>query len=165
MPIGQWKHSLQARATLVGRGSRGGGHLTLISLLRTCLSLKRPPSFRAFKQLECMDKSRVSFWWTWMFLLLIRNQEESHLKRTMGKSWVSWRYLLYLSQFKVCGLQESDGAVFINPARYIYIHIFITSGYFFLIVLPIPLTSPLKVKWCQRLLIFFLFGLKFMLLV
>ena len=50
--------------------------------------------------------------------LLIRNQEESHLKRTIGKSWASWRYLLYLSQFKVCGLQESDGTVFINPARW-----------------------------------------------
>ena len=51
-----------------------------------------------------------------MFLLLIRNQEESHLQRTMGKSW---QYLLYLSQFKVCGLQEPADAVFINPARYI----------------------------------------------
>ena len=38
-----------------------GGDLTLNSLLRTWLSLKRPPSFRAFKQLECVDKSRVSF--------------------------------------------------------------------------------------------------------
>ena len=94
-PIGQWKHSPQARATRGGGLEEvRGGDLTLNSLLRTCLSLKRPPSFRAFKQLECMDKSRVSFWWTWMFLLLIRNQEESHLKRTMGKSWVSWRYLL-----------------------------------------------------------------------
>ena len=77
-----------------GGGGSQGGKLTLNSLLRTRLSLKHPLSFRAFKQLECMDKSRVSFWWTWMFLLLIRNQEESHLKRTMGKSWVSWRYLL-----------------------------------------------------------------------
>ena len=56
-----------------------------------------------------------------MFLLLIRNQEESHLKRTMAKSRVSWQYLLYLSQFKVCGLQEHAGALFLNPARYICI--------------------------------------------
>ena len=39
----------------------GGGDLTLNSLIRTWLSLKNPPSFRAFKQLECMTKSRVSF--------------------------------------------------------------------------------------------------------
>ena len=30
-----------------------------------------------------------------------------------------------LSQFKVCGLLVSDGTVFINPARYIYIYIYI----------------------------------------
>ena len=35
----------------------GGGDLTLNSLL----SLKHPLSFRAFKQLECMANSRVSF--------------------------------------------------------------------------------------------------------
>ena len=39
----------------------GGGDLTLNSLLRTWLSLKHLPSFRAFKQLECMAKARVSF--------------------------------------------------------------------------------------------------------
>ena len=33
-----------------------GGDLALNSLLRAWLSLKRPSSFRAFKQLECMDK-------------------------------------------------------------------------------------------------------------
>ena len=38
----------------------------------------------------------------------------------MGKSWVSWQYLLQLSQFKVCGLEEPAGAVFINPARCMY---------------------------------------------
>ena len=38
-----------------------GGDLTLNSLLRTWLSLKHPPSFRAFKQLECMAKVTVSF--------------------------------------------------------------------------------------------------------
>ena len=31
------------------------GDLTLNSLLRTCLSLKHPPSFRAFKPLECQS--------------------------------------------------------------------------------------------------------------
>ena len=60
-----------------------------------------------------------------MFLLLIRNQDESHLRRTMGKSSVSWQYLLQLSQFKVCGLQQPAGAVFINPARILYISIFL----------------------------------------
>ena len=45
-------HSPQARARL--RGGGGGGDLTLNSLLRTWLSLKHPPSFRAFKQLECL---------------------------------------------------------------------------------------------------------------
>ena len=59
-----------------------------------------------------------------MFLLLIRNQDESHLKRTMGKSSVSWQYLLQLSQFKVCGLQQPAGAVFINPARVLYIYLY-----------------------------------------
>ena len=91
------KESIPLKHVLGWGGSGGGsqgGKLTLNSLLRTWLSLKHPLSFRAFKQLECMDKSRVSFWWTWMFLLLIRNQEESHLKRTMGKCWVSWWYLL-----------------------------------------------------------------------
>ena len=47
-----------------GGGSQdggGGGDLNLNSLLRTWLSLKHPPSFRAFNQLKCMDKSRVSF--------------------------------------------------------------------------------------------------------
>ena len=37
-----------------------GVDLTLNSLLRTWLSVKHPPSFRAYKQLECMDKARVS---------------------------------------------------------------------------------------------------------
>ena len=60
-----------------------------------------------------------------MFLLLIRNQDESPLKRTMGKGSVSWRYLLKLSQFKVCGLQQPAGAVFINPATILYIYIYI----------------------------------------
>ena len=82
---------------VLGCGGGGGGgsqgvDLTLNSLLRTWLSLQHPPSFRAFKQLECMDKS-------WRYLLLLQ-----------------------LSQFKVCGLQESDGTVFINPP-YIYIYI------------------------------------------
>ena len=54
--------SPQAPARLAGGGGRkSGGDLTLNSLLRTWLSLKHPPSFRAFKQLECMAKSRVSF--------------------------------------------------------------------------------------------------------
>ena len=44
-----------------GDGGSQGGDLTLNSLIRTCLSLKHLPSFRAFKQLECMTKSRVSF--------------------------------------------------------------------------------------------------------
>ena len=49
-----------------GRGGGGkevgrGGDLALNSLLRTCLSLKHPLSSRAFEQLECMVKSRVSF--------------------------------------------------------------------------------------------------------
>ena len=53
-------HSPQARAReYVGEG--GGGGLTLNSLSRTWLNLKQPLSFRAFKQLECMAKSRVSF--------------------------------------------------------------------------------------------------------
>ena len=50
--------------------------------------------------------------------------------------------------------------IILHPAVHIYgFHIFITSGYFFLIILPLPL----KVNWCQRL-YFFFFGLKFMLL-
>ena len=78
-----------------GRKSGGeGGDVALNSPLRTCLSLKHPLSCRAFKQLECMAKSRMSFWWILNVSSLIRNQEESHLKRTMGKSWVSWQYLL-----------------------------------------------------------------------
>ena len=64
-----------------GGGGSQGDDLTLNSVLKTWLILKHPLSCRAFKQLECMANSRVS-----MFLLLIRNQEESHLKRTMGKS-------------------------------------------------------------------------------
>ena len=32
--------------------------------------------------------------------VLIRNQEGSHLRRLMGKSWVSLQYLFYLSQVK-----------------------------------------------------------------
>ena len=47
--------------------------------------------------------------------LLIRNQEESHLKKTVGKSSVSWQYLLQLSQFKLCGFEEPAGTVFKNP--------------------------------------------------
>ena len=47
----------------VGGGSRGGD-VALHSLLTTCISLKHPLSCRAFQQLECMAKSRVSFWWT-----------------------------------------------------------------------------------------------------
>ena len=55
--------SIPLKHVLVWGGGRGsqGGDLTLNSLLRTCLILKRHPSFRAFKQLECMDKSKVSF--------------------------------------------------------------------------------------------------------
>ena len=45
----------------MGGGRGGGGDLTLNSLLRTWSSLKHPLSFRAFKQLECMANSRVSF--------------------------------------------------------------------------------------------------------
>ena len=45
-----------------GRKSGGeGGDVALNSPLRTCLSLKHPLSCRAFKQLECMAKSRMSF--------------------------------------------------------------------------------------------------------
>ena len=105
---------------VLGWGGRSqGGDLTLNTLLRTWLSLKHPLSSRTFKQLECMAKS--VFLMDLNVLLLIRNQEKSHLKRTMSKSRVSWKYLFYLSQFKVCGLQELAGAVFINPARYICI--------------------------------------------
>ena len=58
--------------------------MALNSLLITCLSLKHPLSCRALKQLECMARSRVFFFcWTCNVSLLIRNQEESHLKRTM----------------------------------------------------------------------------------
>ena len=39
-----------------------GESVALNSLLRTCSSLKHTLSCTAFKQLECMDKSRVSFW-------------------------------------------------------------------------------------------------------
>ena len=41
------------------------------------------------------------------------NQEprRKSVKRTMGKSSVSWQYLLKLSQFKVYGLEEPAGAV------------------------------------------------------
>ena len=78
-----------------GAESRGGGGWCGLkfSVSRTCLSLKHPLPCRAFTQLECTAKSRVSFWWTLNVSLLIRNQEESHLKRTMGKSWVSCQYL------------------------------------------------------------------------
>ena len=55
------KHVLGWGAGGRGGGGSQGGDLTLNSLLRTWLSLKHPPSFRAFKQLECMAKSRVSF--------------------------------------------------------------------------------------------------------
>ena len=44
-----------------------------------------------------------------------------HLKRTVGKSSVSWQYLLQLSQFKLCGFKDPAGTVFINPARYAFI--------------------------------------------
>ena len=57
------------------------------------------------------------------FSLLIMNQEESHLRRFMGESWVSLQYLLYLSQVKLCGLELAAGAVLINSARYIIIYI------------------------------------------
>ena len=54
--------------------------------------------------------------------LLIRNQEESHLRRPTGKSSVFFLllYLLELSQLKLCGLEEPAGSVFINPATYTY---------------------------------------------
>ena len=42
--------------------------LELNSLLRDCLSRQLALSCRALRQLECMAKLRVSFWWTWMFL-------------------------------------------------------------------------------------------------
>ena len=45
-----------------GGWRKSGGDLTLNSLLRTWISLKHPPSFRAFKQLECMAKPRVSLY-------------------------------------------------------------------------------------------------------
>ena len=80
---------------VLGRGvGVRSSDVALNYLLRTYLSLKHPLSCRAFKQLECMAKSRVSFWWTLNVSLLIRNHEESYLKRTMGKSSVSWQYLL-----------------------------------------------------------------------
>ena len=63
----------------------GGGDLILNSLLGTWLNLKHLPSFRAFKQLECMDKSRVSL----MDLnVSFANQEPRRetLRLTMGKS-------------------------------------------------------------------------------
>jgi len=57
--------------------------------------------------------------------LLIRNQEEIHLRRLMGTSSVSLQYLLYLRHAKLCGLTLPAGAVFINLARYIiYIYIY-----------------------------------------
>ena len=123
-PIGQWEDSPHpwSYARLRGHvlsGGRGGGDVALNSLLRGCnLSLKLPLSCRALKQLE-ITKLRVSFWWTWIFLCLSdRNQEESHHRRLMVKSWVSLQYLLYLSQVKLCGLELPAGAVFINSARY-----------------------------------------------
>ena len=77
---------------VLGWGGRSqGGDLTLNTLLRTWLSLKHPLSSRTFKQLECMAKS--VFLMDLNVLLLIRNQEKSHLKRTMSKSRVSWKYL------------------------------------------------------------------------
>ena len=38
-----------------------GGDLTLNSLLRTWLSLKHPPSFRAFRKLECQGQVQSVF--------------------------------------------------------------------------------------------------------
>ena len=85
--------------TCWARGSGQGGVLALNSLLMACWSLKHPLSCKALEQLGCMAKSSVSFWlWlVWFWSLLIRNQEESHLRRPMvpmGKSSVSWQYLL-----------------------------------------------------------------------
>ena len=50
--------------------------------------------------------------------LLVRNQGESLLGRLMGKSWVAFaRFLLDLSQVKLCGLELPAGAAFINADR------------------------------------------------
>ena len=51
--------------------------------------------------------------------LLIRNQEESHLRRLIGKNWVSLQYWLHSSQVKLCCLELPAGVVFKNSARYI----------------------------------------------
>ena len=40
---------------------KSGGDLTLNSLLKTWLSLKHPPSFRAFKKLECQGQVQSVF--------------------------------------------------------------------------------------------------------
>ena len=76
-----WQMKAFPSPTCSARGGGGGGLsgqgdvLALKSLLRDCLRLKHPMSCRALKQLECMAES-----------LLIRNQEESHHRRPMGKS-------------------------------------------------------------------------------
>ena len=91
------------------------GWVALNSLLRACLSLKLTLSCRALKQLECMDTLSVSLWCNWMFILLIRNQEESHLRELIDKSWSSFftMFALYLSQVKLCCLELPAGAVFV----------------------------------------------------
>ena len=65
--------------------SGGGGDVTFNSLLRASLSLKLPLSCRTIKGLEAARDGQVES----VFLidmnnsLLIRNQEDSHLRRLM----------------------------------------------------------------------------------
>ena len=81
-----------------GGGSQGGD-LTLNSLLRTWLSLKHPPSFRAFKQLGCMAKSRVSFWWistSESRLWTLKGKEGFHLmQRTLLRRWAVEKRVIF----------------------------------------------------------------------
>ena len=119
--------------------SGGRGDLALNSLLRTWLSLKRPSLFRDFKQLECMNKCRVSFWWTWTFLLLNRNQEV-----TLREPWVRAEFFgdIYFSWVSLRCVHVGSWSPMV---RFSYIRLEIQSFKF--CVRKVALVKQ-KLSWC-----------------
>ena len=80
------------------------------------------PKCQPFSPQSCLSEKRSKYTFFLIDLsisLLIRNQEESHLRRLIGKNWVSLQYLLHSSQVKLCCLELPAGVVFKNSARYI----------------------------------------------
>ena len=129
--------------------------------LRTLLNWKCPEnnrhSARWLERSTCYTFTIVSIQVCLQDIFHMKVDHHSYRRNFCSCEKKAWKRFRLVWDSKVASITASITAIIyfhiiLHLAVHIYVfYIFITSGYFFLIILPIPL----KVNWCQRLLIFF----------